>query len=588
MRPVSRGQFRETGSMLSVQCPTDDKLPTSQRRHSRPCAAIEWYHLQARTRRVVDVVRPASSQLALLMRSCSLQRPPALSVTGMSGSTHENTVAEAFSALGNLQSVRSTPRGEPYAITLTFDSVATATQVLTSARAANDGRGMVVDGRELSVDFARVTGSSQLAGPATGAAAAAIQAAMAMSAAAKMQGGAYGASAPVAAGAAAAPVAQVVPAAGMLAGVPEGLVYDATSGYYYDKTTGYYYDSSTGYYYDGKTGAYFWWDPTNKAYMPISGPTTATAEATATETPPESSQSQEKDAKKVAADMERWAKKRKREEEKAKKIKLSLKRPAEQLTNPDASASAPEETTPSTGGWVFEPESASDATAQHLEAQSASDADTEEVQLPEDAILLARYSKVGTDPWELAQGRGHVDISQGTCLLCQRGLGSEEKLEKHVRGSKLHATNLTEARDSIIAALSAAQKDAFERAVREASYRDRAAERRTTFGQSKKAPKRRAIAAASRADEAAKPIVQPNRKGIADNNLGSKMLRQMGWTKGQGLGKAGQGITAPIVAQKHVSGAGIGAAPVIGADEVVADTYKGQAALKARARYNQQ
>lgn len=206
--------------------------------------------------------------------------------------------------------------------------------------------------------------------------------------------------------------------------------------------------------------------------MPISGPTAATAEATATETPPESSQSQEKDAKKVAADMERWAKKRKREEEKAKKIKLSLKRPAEQLTNPDASAPAPEETTPSTGGWVFEPESASDATAQHLEAQSASDADTDEVQLPEDAILLARYSKVGTDPWELAQGRGHIDISQGTCLLCQRGLGSEEKLEKHVRGSKLHATNLTEARDSIIAALSAAQKDAFERAVREASYVD--------------------------------------------------------------------------------------------------------------------
>lgn len=65
------------------------------------------------------------------------------------------------------------------------------------------------------------------------------------------------------------------------------------------------------------------------------------------------------------------------------------------------------------------------------------------------------------------------------------------------------------------------------------------------------------------------------------------MLRQMGWSKGQGLGKEGQGITAPIVAQKHVTGAGIGSAPVVAAADVVDKSYKGQAAQMARARFNQ-
>lgn len=107
----------------------------------------------------------------------------------------------------------------------------------------------MIDGHTVTVAYAESAPQ-----PASGAAAAAIQAAMAMSAAAQIQGSAYGeagARAKPASSLVAVPTLDVAPssvisASGMLEGVPETLVYDSSSGYYYDSATGYYYDSATG------------------------------------------------------------------------------------------------------------------------------------------------------------------------------------------------------------------------------------------------------------------------------------------------------------------------------------------------------
>jgi hypothetical protein len=46
---------------------------------------------------------------------------------------------------------------------------------------------------------------------------------------------------------------------------------------------------------------------------------------------------------------------------------------------------------------------------------------------------------------------------------------------------------------------------------------------------------------------------------ISDNNKGARMLQQMGWKKGEGLGKDGTGILDPVKAESYGQSAGIGA-----------------------------
>jgi hypothetical protein len=45
---------------------------------------------------------------------------------------------------------------------------------------------------------------------------------------------------------------------------------------------------------------------------------------------------------------------------------------------------------------------------------------------------------------------------------------------------------------------------------------------------------------------------------MSESNVGARMLKSMGWRSGEGLGKEGTGIVAPVVAEAYVKGAGLG------------------------------
>ncbi|CAB4021042.1 RNA-binding 5-like, partial [Paramuricea clavata] len=110
-------------------------------------------------------------------------------------------------------------------------------------------------------------------------------------------------------------------------------VYDTASGYYYDTTTGLYYDPTTQYYYNGTTQQYMYWDATTQQYVTVvssasTSDTQAATSAVPAQPPSEaentatSKEKQKKakslNAKKIAKDMERWAKKQAKNKEAAR------------------------------------------------------------------------------------------------------------------------------------------------------------------------------------------------------------------------------------------------------------------------------
>ncbi|KAL1931021.1 hypothetical protein VTP01DRAFT_10158 [Rhizomucor pusillus] len=163
-----------------------------------------------------------------------------------------------------------------------------------------------------------------------------------------------------------------------------------------------------------------------------------------------------------------------------------------------------------------------------------------------------------------------ADLSIRACLLCQRKFKTLQDLSRHEEASELHKKNLADpacvgkARMKMRYIKTNAEKA--EEQAAEQQYRNRAAERRQAYGQperpvlpsnsahshkEKKATERPASAAA-----AAASVEKP----LADDNIGARMLQQMGWRKGEGLGRDKGGIVNPIAAEQYAKGAGLGTA----------------------------
>lgn len=174
--------------------------------------------------------------------------------------------------------------------------------------------------------------------------------------------------------------------------------------------------------------------------------------------------------------------------------------------------------------------------------------------------------------------------SKKCCYLCAAQFQTSEGLQRHLRESEKHASNLTVAsateqgyarlkkagiaEDSTVKLLTRVTAsapaagvgtggDGGDDAANEKQYRDRAAERRKEAAQTgtketvsfslKPASKSKPPPSASSA-EPAKPSY----------GKGLNMLQKAGWTAGEGLGSGGEGVAAPLDQSVYAAGVGLG------------------------------
>ncbi|KAI7876764.1 G-patch-domain-containing protein [Lichtheimia hyalospora FSU 10163] len=190
-----------------------------------------------------------------------------------------------------------------------------------------------------------------------------------------------------------------------------------------------------------------------------------------------------------------------------------------------------------------------------------------------------------------------ADLNIMACLLCQRKFKTLQDLQRHQELSELHKKNLADpvcvnkAQMKMRYVKNEAEQ-AQEQLVQQ-NYRNRAAERRQAYGQ----PERPPLPLSSSPQPPREPKRQPLsltqlrakkqqmaketsagtslNKPLNDDNKGARMLQQMGWKRGEGLGKDASGIVDPIAAEQYAQGVGLGAAHAKrSSSPAIGDTYK--------------
>jgi len=338
--------------------------------------------------------------------------------------------------------------------------------------------------------------------------------------------------------------------------------YDESSGYYYDASTQLYYDSNSQYYFDSKTNKYVYWSPDHHTYLPAPEDTSKDGNPPEDKNKKEEKKDKVKTAKRIAKDMEKWAKTLNQKAAKAQQqpVQQSFSTAAEIESDQNQFYNPTTQQVSNAGV-----KSTEDVAFSMLHNKS------ENEPIGSGPSGLARLTGYGSDSAEEGdQGNSAgsasasnldeqqlTDWSKLACLLCKRQFPSREKLTKHNDKSDLHRNNLENWRQEQSGGNSSSSST-FSQALR---YRDRAQERRQKYGNDNEGPrpnrlKEKYLAAIEEAEYAQNSSQEP--KKIDSSNKGNKMLQKMGWKEGLGLGKTNQGRTTIIEADGRNSQAGLG------------------------------
>ncbi|XP_076906160.1 SUPPRESSOR OF ABI3-5-like [Bidens hawaiensis] len=418
-----------------------------------------------------------------------------------------------------------------------------------------------------------------------------------------------------------------------------GFVWDEASGYYYDAASGFYYDGNTGLYYDGNNGIWYSYDHQTQQYVPCNdqsdkaaGKETETAKSSdgsnarkvVISAPAATITSSDKttslpDAVQAAAAAVIAAEKK--EKEKMKEIKLTSK--SSILANKKKMSNVlsmwkqrSHESKAPRVALVGNPPPGIMEENSNLVPPSTKGKITIDNPVPQDAQEIPRPA---------------ASISGGTLRGVIRG-------STYVTSSSSPST-VTEAQTSAVPfrtdasalgsytspASTASGKRRFselpvQSAVKEqthtTTYRDRAAERRSLYGSSfvddttdlgSGDPNRESALKRGGMDSMPFPPGVGGRggggddniqsydvitaeKAIDETNVGNRMLRNMGWQEGLGLGKDGSGMVEPVQAQATEKRAGLGSQPkkLDPSLEVQAsDSYRTLIQKKALARFRE-
>ncbi|KAK6731123.1 hypothetical protein RB195_007533 [Necator americanus] len=355
--------------------------------------------------------------------------------------------------------------------------------------------------------------------------------------------------------------------------------YDQSTGYYLDPETKFFYDQKTGYYFNNDTRKWCTWDATYSTYFPVedtsqnqattSANNTNTTETQATTTEAKSEEKTEepkKSANDIAKEMLKWAKK----QEKASKVQMSLKPLVKPLETKSAFDSVASGSGANVAHKMLEKSQHSLSNVSDSDEEEEGSGDEKKRNSEEPPVPPRRHVPTAQEHREMME-RTLVDEAKKMCLLCKRAFPSVDVLRKHVEKSDLHRKNLEEkrvewGRQYVTTMMEGQNEEASTQLPPQPEqkivYRDRAKERREAFGLDP------GVSDFSRGKEFGgwnedvlrKESEAASMRPLGDDNIGSRLLKGMGWREGQGVGRNGQGIVNPIEPTRRVEGAGLGAA----------------------------